>query len=319
MMSHAEEVAMRASLRSLLTGVVDYAGLFPPAKLPLDEALHCYLRYRGEPERWMLGRFVIPAARLGELASFASEFPPDDPVRFTVLCRSGSSSEALLAGLQADLTEVRAFERQHASRVIVESCEPTFHAALLHQISELIHYLDESARMTDGRFARYFEATGLIDWRDNLPRVLAALRATLGKGGFKLRTGGLEPQAFPSSDRLAYVLSTCAREGVPIKFTAGLHHPIRRHDPGIGCTMHGFVNVLVAAALAYTYQSPEPMLQAVLDDQNPSRFHFTDEFLSWNDQRLSLAQIEQARSMLPGFGSCSFDEPRDDLRRLGWI
>ena len=46
------------SLRALLTGVIDYAGLFPPAKLPMDQALSNYLRYRDGPDAWMLGNFV---------------------------------------------------------------------------------------------------------------------------------------------------------------------------------------------------------------------------------------------------------------------
>ena len=57
---------MNASLRALLSGVVDYAGLFPPAGLPLDQAIRNYARYRQGSDAWMLGRFVIPAARLAE-------------------------------------------------------------------------------------------------------------------------------------------------------------------------------------------------------------------------------------------------------------
>jgi hypothetical protein len=44
----------------LLTGLIDYAGLFPPAKLSLDQAIRNYAAYRQCPERWMLGKFVIP-------------------------------------------------------------------------------------------------------------------------------------------------------------------------------------------------------------------------------------------------------------------
>ena len=39
---------MSPSLRALLTGIVDYAGLFPPAQLSLDEAIRNYARYRTE-------------------------------------------------------------------------------------------------------------------------------------------------------------------------------------------------------------------------------------------------------------------------------
>src|SRR5271166_5986544 len=63
-------LAMYASLRALMTNVIDYAGLFPPAQLPLDQALRNYASYREGPDAWMLGRFVCPAAKLAELTSF---------------------------------------------------------------------------------------------------------------------------------------------------------------------------------------------------------------------------------------------------------
>src|SRR5436190_17389433 len=79
------ERAMRRSLRVLLEGVIDYAGLFPPAKLPLDQALRNYARYRHEPEGWMLGRFVCPASRLVELVPFHEElFAAGPPFVFSV-------------------------------------------------------------------------------------------------------------------------------------------------------------------------------------------------------------------------------------------
>src|SRR5262245_33954247 len=65
--------AMTEGLRTLLEGVIDYAGLFPPAKLPLDAALRNYARYRRQAESWMLGRFVLPAARLEELDPYVGE------------------------------------------------------------------------------------------------------------------------------------------------------------------------------------------------------------------------------------------------------
>src|SRR5262245_52201803 len=92
---------MKASLRALLSGVIDYAGLFPPAKLPMTEAVANYLRYRESEEAWMLGRFVCPAARLKEIP---------EGVRLTVSAtgRGGDSVASFPAGIEADLAEIRA-------------------------------------------------------------------------------------------------------------------------------------------------------------------------------------------------------------------
>ena len=62
---------MSLSLRALLHGIIDYAGLFPPASLPLDETVLAYSRHRRGPHSWALGRLVVPALRLPELYAVA--------------------------------------------------------------------------------------------------------------------------------------------------------------------------------------------------------------------------------------------------------
>jgi hypothetical protein len=56
-----------AAKRALLSGLIDHAPLFPPASLPLDEALEDHRRARSSPHSWMVARFVCPASRLTEL------------------------------------------------------------------------------------------------------------------------------------------------------------------------------------------------------------------------------------------------------------
>ena len=52
------------AVTAALAGLVDYAGLFPPAGLPLDVVVDQYGRYRAGRHAWMLGRLVVPADRL---------------------------------------------------------------------------------------------------------------------------------------------------------------------------------------------------------------------------------------------------------------
>jgi hypothetical protein len=141
-----------------------------------------------------------------------------------------------------------------------------------------------------------------------------------GKIAFKLRTGGTTPQAFLSSAELARAICTLRDRGVFWKATAGLHHPLRHDDPQIGAPMPGFVNVLVAAALAEIHRLPGDAVQAILDDENAGDFKFAADALRWQDLAANVEQIGAARRRsLVSFGSCSFDEPRDDLRALGWL
>lgn len=53
--------------RALLHGLIDHAPLFPPASLPLEEALEDHRRALASPHAWMVSRFVCPASRLGDL------------------------------------------------------------------------------------------------------------------------------------------------------------------------------------------------------------------------------------------------------------
>jgi hypothetical protein len=75
------------TLHTLLHTVVDYAGLFPPAGLTMDAAVGLYASYHASTHAWMLGRFVVPVARLDELAH-AMELvgsPQGNPWRLSAL------------------------------------------------------------------------------------------------------------------------------------------------------------------------------------------------------------------------------------------
>jgi hypothetical protein len=53
--------------RALLEGLFDHAALFPPASMTMADALAEDRRARESEHAWLLGRFVVPASKLGEL------------------------------------------------------------------------------------------------------------------------------------------------------------------------------------------------------------------------------------------------------------
>src|SRR5438128_10977630 len=65
--------------------------------------------------------------------------------------------------------------------------------------------------------------------------------------GYKLRTGGVTADAFPTSTQIAGALVTPATHQLPIKFTAGPRNTISHCRGGVQTKMHGFLNVLGAA------------------------------------------------------------------------
>jgi hypothetical protein len=129
----------------------------------------------------------------------------------------------------------------------------------------------------------------------------------------KIRTGG-SPEATPSCAELAHFLQLCAVANVPFKATAGLHHPLRTD------TMHGFVNLFLAAAVLWHRGSTEADARATLEETSPDAFRFHGDCVSWHGRTVTAAQLKSARRKFAiSFGSCSFDEPMRDLKELGWL
>lgn len=146
----------------------------------------------------------------------------------------------------------------------------------------------------------YFELVLEERWRDSAPAAIGAI-AVVG-ARVKLRCGGL---TVPSSEQVALVLVSCREAGVVMKATAGLHHPLRSEG------QHGFLNLLCAAAHAHSRRADERTLTQMLDAEALGELPLDD--LNADEAR------EARRRLFKGFGSCSWREPVEDLRTLGWV
>jgi hypothetical protein len=280
----------------------DYAGLFPPAGLPLDEAAHRYGRYRAGPHAWMLGRLIVPAERVAEASAAAA--------------RAGASAGSpwplsVLAGPPAhghDTVErVRPYLVAGAP-VRVEAVEAV--AATVDDIAQIAG-----------------------DWPRDLPRYVeiaaaanpTALIAALSAHGLhaKIRAGGVVAGRFPSPAEVARFLVRAHEAGVAIKATAGLHHAIRggyrlTYEAGsASATMHGFVNLLLAATLLAAGRIDENYAEACLDDDRPEAFKLSGRAGSWLNGVVTYGEIADARrALLHSVGTCSFEEPVAEIEAL---
>lgn len=299
-------------IRSLLAGAIDYAGLFPPAGLSMREAVANYRTYRRGPDAWALGRFVVPAARLGELASEAlTEYPvgltPDAHWRVS----------ALVAGDgEADLEAVHEFNERYTAAATqgwsaaVDTVEAR--ATTLDEIGALAERRDPAIET----FVEVPAGVGMTALLESL----AAHRLSA-----KIRTGGVSAGQFPSPMDVARFLAECARLSVPFKATAGLHHPLRAsyrltYEPeSAHGTMFGFLNVILAAAAARAGAEVIELAQ-LLDERSADALKFDGEVVSWRGFAFTAGDIEAARSRIAlSFGSCSFEEPLAELRAMGLL
>jgi len=149
------------------------------------------------------------------------------------------------------------------------------------------------------------------------------IKAIGAEGAFaKVRTGGVTADAFPSAHNLARFISICAEEDVGFKATAGLHHPLRSvnrltYKPdSASATMHGFLNVFLAAAFAQNGMGIE-QLTDLLEETSPAALRFEQDCIYWRDEMLVVAHLRNMRNLFAiAFGSCSFTEPIEELQRL---
>jgi hypothetical protein len=295
-------------LRAGLAGLVDYAGLFPPASLDLPSVVGRFVAHASSDERWMLGRLVVPVPLLDALATLVGALPAQERPRWTV-----SVIVPADARFETTVATVRQFNETHEARgVAIASVE--FAADTPGEVSRF-------AAAVPSSLERYVE----VPVGDGLPGLLDAV--ALAGCGSKVRTGGITADRIPSSAAVARFLRESVARDLPFKATAGLHHPLRNRyrltyepDSAWG-RMHGFLNLVLAASLVR--KDPGADLDGVcgmLDESDPASFAVGRDVVTWKGLALTTEDLVQGRARaLRSIGSCSFEEPVADLRGLGWM
>jgi hypothetical protein len=310
-------VSVKSSTQSFLSNLIDYAGLFPPSELPLEEAIHNYRTYQGDNDSWMLGRFIIPATRLDELNPYVSLFSEKNRLEISVIGRRSTDVTSCLDGLNCDIEKITAFCNRHGEKVSINVFEIPLPPIIPN--SHLLKGIDQQTKKLNLQtFCEMTMPLGL-EWLDNMLQTMDEISEHNRKGdtilGMKLRTGGVTADAFPTPDQVATVLVGCYERKIPLKFTAGLHHPIRMYRNEVKAKMHGFLNLFTAGMLVRVHRLDIQTTAAILADEEPSNFRFTEKGLFWKDLVVPVSEIEQLRQQgLCSYGSCSFDEPREGLQ-----
>ena len=281
------------AIETMLNGLFDYAGLYPPASLSMRSAANNYLEYRKGKWAPALGRFIVNLDRVDELRSIAAD-------GFTIFRLSVIATES---------TDWEGLADQIRSGVPIDTVEIKVSQEDIERIAAQVPH-----GMTPF-FEVGMDASGL-----------AALRSISAAGArAKIRMGGIVADAIPSTPDVAEMLKALADLRLPLKATAGLHHPVRSRRPltyqpqspqGV---MHGFVNLCCAAALLY-FGGDKSDAEAVLDEQDSSAWQISSKAIQWRDRSWKVEQLAEMRSrFLISIGSCSFEEPIRDLESLGWL
>jgi hypothetical protein len=307
--------------KALTQGLIDYAGLFPPASLPMPEAIENFARYMRSGQAPMLGRLVCPAARLDELTragqmlmpgTFATSGYPEmagdgEPWRISAIVPHTSQTP-----LDDSLEQIREFNHRHEAQdqglAVVDAIETP-----LKEVADVDGLLDTVPE----QLAIAMEVPVAGDIRG----YIAALAGT--GAAAKIRCGGVTMEAMLPAEPIVKFIVACRTAGVPFKCTAGLHHALPGQyrltyddNPPMG-PMQGFVNTFVVAILIGARAIDEDTALELMAETNGQNFVLSDQHIGWKQHTVPVATaVEQRSRFALSFGSCSFEEPTEELAGL---
>jgi hypothetical protein len=276
-----------STIPALFRHLVDDAAMFPPGDLPLVEAVTAHRAHRQAPYAELAGPFVCTDDNLMKVAAEAAKGGTPLEVAVVITGGAGGIEPAIRYGdRSADVVvkaiEVRLRDEDDLSRNalrVVRACDDC---------------LDEE---------NAFVEIGLDGaWERALDVVADAGYAA------KLRTGGLDASLFPTADQVAAFITACLDREVAFKCTAGLHNAVRHTAEDTSFEHHGFLNVLLATRASLDGAGQDEVA-SVLDNRE-------GETLAAMAAKLSEEQANGTRRWFTSFGSCSIDEPRQDLTEL---
>lgn len=320
-----------------LDGIIDYAGLFPPAALHPKEAVAEFLEQRTRPDlAWLFRRFVLPLSREQELReAFENQFRlsgsdhgivpvtlllalPDDEAggcallhKVEVMLKRHSLNSAEQAQMRARFdVELIEWQLPDLSSENSWSGWPEFQTQLLSLLErwpQLSLFVEQSwAELSGPHSAQVVEK-------------ICSLRRQQTGIGLKIRTGGLVKSSVPPPYSFAELIHLLVRARLPFKCTAGLHGALREVSPRFGFEMHGFLNVAVAVAAAANGADVGALHSLLQASTRTEILTGVPGSKSSSDFSALKASLTKARELFPSFGSCSVKEPYESLLQHGLL
>jgi len=310
---------------ALLAGAIDYAGMFPPASLDLNATMQKAASFRMTAKHpWLMNRIVLSLSEVKKLnAKFLFGCGANgSPWSISVLSTpsTATSHSDFVKGVDWDFREMRRIQERHyhsSAKVDLVSYEIklpdtiTSPGQAITSGEYIFPALEQIETIWPGEMDVYFEVSLEGAWQETLEGVTRIMSEWINENsespilpGLKVRTGG---KVVPRAEQLAMAIDECAANGVKIKATQGMHHPLTHSGE------FGFVNLFAAVNFAFSWGPQEFSLKDIencLRSENPKDFVFLESTFSWMGRELTNDQIESARKThAAALGSCSLDEP----------
>ncbi len=185
-----------SSYGPLLTGLCDDAALFPPGNAPLPEAVSAHAEHRKVSHAALVGSFVFPAARLGELAELLTRCPHPGELMLSLTVPAPSAMQSALEhAAELDSVTVVALET-----AVPADCPVDDLFAALGQIS-----------------TSHPDITIFVEVPRDTRRAAILQRLAGGPYAAKFRTGGVVAEAYPDEAELAEAITTAVATGIAIQ------------------------------------------------------------------------------------------------------
>ena len=280
---------------ALLRDLLDDAAIFPPGEAPMGQAVPAHAVHVSAWYAELVGPFICSGSRLPDLLDALDATPEVAALDVAVVLDRGTGSLHEAAGLVADDT-----------RVVLAGLElPLRGEAPAEAARRAVATVDAVLGGPDDRRPVSMEVPWAPGWRNALEVVAEAGHRA------KFRTGGDAADAYPDEHALAERVLACMDLDLPFKLTAGLHHAVRRTEPGTGVEQHGFLNVLLAVGAALDGAGVDDVARVLADRDGPA--------LATRATSLDEAGATRLRRWFASFGTCSITEPVDDLVALGLL
>ncbi len=281
--------------RPLLHHLIDDAAVFPPATLPLADAVRAHAVHRSAWYAACVGPLLVPAASVADLVRLldapdaAGSPTADQPVDVVLIARPGADPGTTTAALDALAQE---------DRVRVTGAELAWHEGWRDLALGGLPLALEVPRGDDSAVAVADVHTARTEGRP----VVA-----------KFRTGPTPTWAWPDEAELAGFIGLCTQLGVPFKLTGGLHHAVRGRYAVAGTPEenHGVLDVLVATSAALA-GARAPELAALLAVRDATAL--ADLVAAWPD-----ATAAGVREAFTAYGCCTVTDPVGELADLGLL
>ncbi|WGL61045.1 hypothetical protein QEJ31_05480 [Pigmentibacter sp. JX0631] len=318
------------SLNIFMHELLDYAGLFPPAKLTLQESLLNYSSYTKHIQKNWLGKFILPSNKIAECIEIMLNqkiFKSNNAsLKFSIILNSCEKINDYSGIIDSDLKLIDQFESACKNKISIDSIEffppkEVFQPNNLSLFKNMLSLVDNKLCNAKKIKYKYLE----IPFSENINEYIEFisdfnLNQKEIKFCIKLRTGGVTPQQIPSAFHIAQAIRLSAEKQIPIKATAGLHVPVPNDNPEVGARLHGFFNIFSCLLLCYKKLLTISEMENILENYSYSDFKFTEDGFTVGNKFLANAEMTHLRnSFIKSFGTCSFLEPIEHLHENNFL